>query len=214
MNITDINIDNWSRRGAYNLYRRADFPFFSLTTEIDVTTFMQNANKHGIPHFNFTVYNIMRAVNEIEELRTRFEGQSVQKIDVTNPSFTVPTGNKDFAFCDVDYNADWEVFNGRCHANIEAAKKQTQLVETSSTKFVTYLSCMPWVHFTSATHPVMNTDDCIPRIVWGKYDKRGDKTVMALNLQAHHALVDGHHAAEFFLLSEKYMSELPKMTSI
>lgn len=214
MNIKDIDLKNWPRREAYQLFRSAENPFFSLTTEIDITPFMQNAKKQGISHFNFTLFSIMRAVNEIDELKTRFNKDQIQQTDRTNPSFTVPIQNNEFAFCEVEFDPDWEIFNARCLAQIATAKKQPALQENAHSLFYTYLSCMPWIHFTGALHPTMNADDCIPRIVWGKYTQRGDKWIMALNLQAHHALADGYHAAEFFLKCEQFMTELPTQTTL
>ena len=211
MKISDIDQSKWPRREAYQLFRAAENPFFSLTTEIDITPFMQNAKEQGIPHFNFTLYSIMRAINEIDELKTRFDGDRVQIADQTSPSFTVPIQNNEFAFCEVEFDANWNTFNANCFAKIAAAKKQSELEENAHSPFFTYLSCMPWIHFTGALHPTMNADDCIPRIVWGKYTQRNDNWVMALNLQAHHALADGYHAAEFFIKCERYIAELPKM---
>ncbi|WP_025898510.1 CatA-like O-acetyltransferase [Sneathiella glossodoripedis] len=214
MSVKEIEIENWPRRDAYELFRKAENPFFSLTTEIDITRFVKNARQLGLPHFVFTMFSIMRAVNSIDELRTRFDGNRVEITDQTDPSFTVPIQNNEFAFCEVAFSASWETFKSNCLSEIAQAKKQTQLEEKAQSRFYTYLSCMPWVHFTGALHPTMNKDDCIPRIVWGKYVQRGDRWIMALNLQAHHSLVDGFHAAEFFRQSEANMAELPETIAI
>jgi chloramphenicol O-acetyltransferase type A len=38
----------------------------------------------------------------------------------------------------------------------------------------------------------------VPRIAWGRFEEREGKLVMPLNVQAHHALIDGVHLAKFF----------------
>ena len=212
MEITEINLTQWKRRDTYKLFREAQNPFFSLTSDIDVTPFMRHYKKQGLVSFNFTLFSIMRAVNAIDELKTRFEGDRVFQSSKTSPSFTVPIENEGFAFCEVEYDDDWSVFNARCLTQISAAKQQKTLKENVHSNYWTYLSCMPWINFTGAAHPTMNADDCIPRIVWGKYIDHGDKWTMALNLQAHHALLDGVHIAQFFLKTEQFMAEFPETT--
>jgi len=62
-----------------------------------------------------------------------------------------------------------------------------------------YLSCLPWIHFRSMTHPV-HTDrpDSVPRIAWGRYRLDGGVATLPVNIQVHHALVDGSHLGAFF----------------
>ncbi|TFG78810.1 MAG: chloramphenicol acetyltransferase, partial [Flavobacteriales bacterium] len=40
--------------------------------------------------------------------------------------------------------------------------------------------------------------DSVPRITYGKFFEQDWKLMMPLNIQAHHALVDGHHLGAFF----------------
>ncbi len=63
---------------------------------------------------------------------------------------------------------------------------------------VVYLSCLPWLDFTSINNAIPDADDCIPRISWGKFveDERG-RWSMAVAVEVHHALIDGEHIAAF-----------------
>ena len=64
---------------------------------------------------------------------------------------------------------------------------------------VAFLSCQPWIDFTAFDNPVFESDDCVPRVCWGRYTPGADgRTTMAVALQVHHGLLDGYHIAQFF----------------
>ena len=58
--------------------------------------------------------------------------------------------------------------------------------------------------------PVAGGDESNPRITWGKFDPdhRG-RLMMPVTLLAHHALVDGLHAAAFYKNIEAELDRLP-----
>jgi len=210
----EIDISTWSRREVYQIFRPTRNPHFGLTADVDVTNLLTKGKAAGLPLFSFTLYAIMRAANAIPEFKTRFIGDKVFELPVTNPSFTVPIKDGGFTFCEMLHDDDWPTFNARCLMATDQAKSQDQLTENVTDNLWTYLTCAPWVYFTGMSHPTDGSDDCIPRIAWGKYTQKGSGWVMPLNLQAHHALMDGYHMAQFFALTEQYLSELPELDKV
>ncbi|MCF8468942.1 MAG: hypothetical protein K9G33_16200, partial [Sneathiella sp.] len=153
----------------------------------------------GLPLFNTVLHAVMTTANDIREFRTRFRGQTIIEHDVVHASYTVPIANDQFAFCETRYVRDWKAFDENGRRATEIAKTQGELTDkTAGEDHWIYLSCMPWLDFTAVQHPVPNAEDCIPRIAWGKMTEEGGRWHMAVNLQAHHALMDGLHAAKFF----------------
>jgi chloramphenicol O-acetyltransferase type A len=48
-------------------------------------------------------------------------------------------------------------------------------------------------------HPLkLSPPDSVPRFAWGKYRQEGDKIIMPLSVQGHHAVMDGLHAGKFY----------------
>ncbi|MBL4907883.1 MAG: chloramphenicol acetyltransferase [Sneathiella sp.] len=205
----EIDLATWNRRKPYELFRASASPHFGVTADIDITRFINDIKPTGLSVFNAILFAIMKAVNSIPEFRTRFSGDKVYEYSVTHPSFTVPIEETQFAFCESQYSADWAEFNYLCNEAKEQARQQTQLEESTVTDQWTYLTCAPWMHFTAMTHAHNGVEDCIPRIAWGKYTKRGDRWLMPLNVQAHHAIMDGYHVAKMFELTEKILREEP-----
>ena len=61
-----------------------------------------------------------------------------------------------------------------------------------------YFSCLPWVSITALTNERdFDADDAIPRIVWGKYHREGERDVLGLALEVNHRLIDGLHIGRF-----------------
>jgi chloramphenicol O-acetyltransferase type A len=53
-------------------------------------------------------------------------------------------------------------------------------------------------------HPLpLNPLDSVPRVAWGRFEERGNRLFMPLNVQAHHALIDGIHIAKFITRVEE-----------
>lgn len=177
----------------------------SVTADIDITRFMTEVKPSGISTFNSVLFAIMKAANSIEEFRYRFQQEEVYQYDVTHPSITVPIQENQFAFCEIPFSEDWKVFNQNCNDAIEKAKQQKKLEENTGSDIWTYLTCAPWLHFSALTHPHNGPDDAIPRIAWGKFTQNGENWSMPLNVQAHHALMDGFHASQLFLATEEIL---------
>jgi chloramphenicol O-acetyltransferase type A len=57
------------------------------------------------------------------------------------------------------------------------------------------------------TNPLQGPDDCTPRITWGRIEKRDGVWRMPVGIQAHHALVDGVHAAMFYRELEQRLTK-------
>ena len=203
-----ITLDTWPRREQYLLFRGQEFPHFSLTAPVDITAARKRTRADGLSIFNVTLFCLMKTVNAIPEFRTRFRGETVIEHDIVHASFTVPIGGDGFAFCQTSFVDDWPSFNALCHETVAAAKRQTALDdEIAGEDQWIYLSCMPWIDFTAITHPLAGKDDCIPRIAWGKIVEDGARARISVNLQVHHALMDGYHAAKFYELLEKTLAE-------
>lgn len=199
MSETEIDLPTWDRRTHYEMYRAVDFPHFSLTAPLIVTDMLATAREKKLSLFNAMLFCVMRAANAIPEFRTRFRGETVVRHDIVHPSFTVPIEGDRFAFCHAGYHEDWPTFDATCRAAIETASKQATLdSETEGEDQWIYLSCLPWLDFSSMTHPLVNRNDCIPRIAWGKIIEEEACARISVNLQAHHAVMDGLHAARFF----------------
>ena len=57
-------------------------------------------------------------------------------------------------------------------------------------------------------HPIHHDPpDSVPRIAWGKYFEEHGSMKLPLNVQAHHALLDGVHLGKYFLQVQEYLDQ-------
>ena len=66
-----VDIDNWNRRENYLFYRDFANPYYSVTSQVDVTEAYIRAKALGIKFSHYAMYASIRAVNSIEALRYR-----------------------------------------------------------------------------------------------------------------------------------------------
>lgn len=198
------------RQGHFRHFNGMANPHFGITAEVDITLFLNCVRRS--PTLRFTpaiVYLISRAAMEVKPFRWRIrrcnkkdEG-AVEVVEHANlrPSFAVPTAKSSaFSFCTVPYEDDAIAFHTAAEAMMERMKTEPSFEDEPGADDYLFLSTFPWASFTSITHamPGGKDSDSIPRIVWGKYRKSGDKVTMPLAVQAHHAVVDGSDLGRYY----------------
>jgi chloramphenicol O-acetyltransferase type A len=206
MSVRIIEFTNPHRRKHFFFFRDMAVPHFHIVAPVDVAALVQFVEAHALYLTGTIVYLLVKAANAVPELRWRIRGDQVVEHDLVHPSFTVPTEEADvFSFCYVDYDPDY-------HRFVDAVKKaKAQIAADPSLENADdrddflFMSAMPWVHFTGFSHPThVPARDSVPRIVWGKIKSEGRAHLMPVGVQAHHAVVDGRHAAHFFEIFTQY----------
>ncbi|QQA42087.1 CatA-like O-acetyltransferase [Pelagovum pacificum] len=194
-----IDLDTWPRAAQYRLFRTYDRPQYAITTRIDVTALMERRKRDGISPYRATCHAIGEGIHAVPELRTRFQGETVTEFAQIELSMTVPVGEGDFRYGYVTHDSDFARFEANFEAASEAARTGAFVANTGERVDLAYLSCLPWMDYTSLDNALPGPDDCIPRIGWGKIvpSATGGQE-MAMTLQCHHALVDGYQCGVFF----------------
>jgi chloramphenicol O-acetyltransferase type A len=197
-----IDLTTWPRRDHFRLYTAMDYPYFSLTVEVDVTTWLHATRTAGHPIFMAMVHRMTAAANAVETFRTRIRGDEVVLHDCIRPSFPVPWREDCFNFCTLEFEPALEAFLPRCAEAIAAAQAADCLtLDPEGSDDMIFLGCLPWFSFSSMTHAVnARAGDSFPRISWGKITERDGRHLMPVNFQLHHALTDGIHVARFLEL--------------
>jgi chloramphenicol O-acetyltransferase type A len=192
-----IVFDDPHRRKHFEFFRRMDQPHFSVAANVDVTALRK---RHDLKLTPAIVYCLARAANEIPELRRRIRGEEIVEHDVVHPSFTVRTDVSDaFSFCEVPYRESLVEFIADAAERMEARRVEPVFEDVPGRDDYLFMSALPWVAFTAVTHAMhYHPADSVPRITWGKVTAAGDRELMPLSIQAHHALVDGVHVGRFF----------------
>ncbi len=194
-----IDIEQWERKDHFHFFNGMDYPHYNVCADVNMTTTSTYIKDHELSLFTTILYTISHVANEIEAFRLRIRGDRVVLHEAVHPSFTVLTGERLFGFAEVKYTREAPRFFHATEAAIQNARQAASLEDESDRDDYLFVSSLPWVKFTSVSHPIhMHPVDSVPRISWGKVTKSGSDTTVPVSVQVHHALADGFHIGSFF----------------
>jgi chloramphenicol O-acetyltransferase type A len=194
-----IDIETWPRREHFKLLCDWDYPHFNMCANVDLTSFYSFVKQRGISINVAIVYVLARAANAIAEFRYRIRDGEVVEHEIVHPATTILTKGDLFSFCPIKYTEDFPSFEARAMQQIAHVKEHPTVESDPVQDDMLYMTAIPWVSFTSFMHPLdMYPVDSIPRFAWGKFFEQGEQLKMPLNVQAHHALLDGVHMGRYY----------------
>ncbi len=204
----EIIFNSIHRKKHFEFFNAMNHPYFNITAMVDVSVFYQYIKSNNIPFTPALVYLLSGTANDIKEFRWRIRGEQVVEHEYVHPSFTVENDQSDvFSFCYVEYAPDPGDFINRTISRMAAMKDEPVLEDEIDRDDYLFMSANPWMHFTSMQHAMQShPGDSVPRIVWGKFQKKGERLDLPLSVQVHHAVVDGRHVGAFYELLQKKLN--------
>lgn len=191
-----INLDEWNRKEHFLFFGSMDDPFFGLTTQIDITPVYQEAKADHGSFFLYSLHQIIKAVNEVEEFRYRIEDGQVVCFDVIHAGTTIGREDGTFGFGLFEYAPKREQFIQGAQEvirRVQAAKGLCRDTEANRQDLIRF-SPIPWIAFTDMKHASsFRTNDSATRISTGKLVETNGRMMLPISVTAHHGLVDGRH---------------------
>ena len=198
-----LDIDSWDRAKQYRFFLDFEVPFFGVTTQMAVTQTRRWCKSHNKPFALACWYICLQAINAIDPFRYRLreldDGTTgVWAHDRVTVSATSANDDGTFRFC---YFPDADNFEQFCETALPliSGPEPEGIGHEDDNDGVVYGSVLPWVHFTGLSHARRRRQgESVPRIAIGKFEVRDSEAMMPVNVEVHHALMDGAHVAEFF----------------
>jgi chloramphenicol O-acetyltransferase type A len=201
-----IDPNDWPRREQFELFKGFGFPYFNLTTDLDITSYSLARRAVSQPP-SFTlgiVHGLASAANSVSAFRQRIRGGDVIEFEIVHPSIVLLNEHEAFRFCTLPFHKQFSHFLDGAPERMEAARSAESMFSVEDREDDLFLTSLPWVSFSGVTHAVpTQPPDTVPRIAWGKTRGVGEQVLLPLNVQVHHALVDGLHVARFFHRAEE-----------
>ncbi|MDX8347976.1 chloramphenicol acetyltransferase [Cognatiyoonia sp. IB215446] len=203
-----VDLATWSRAAQFHFFRSYQRPHYAVTSRLDVSHLLAR-KADGVSPYRGCLYAIGAGLHAVPELCMRFRGYQVVRHDMVTLSMTVPTKAGSFGYAYVPYLPDFTAFDAQAKALIDQVATQGSLkANTGERDDLAYLSCMPWLDYTSINNALPGPEDCIPRISWGKFVDQGGRWDMAMTLEVHHALVDGAQVGAYFAAVQGALEKL------
>lgn len=210
-----IDLDSWPRREHYEFFKPYPVPFFSITTSVDVTPLRTLLKRRDVRFTVGLLYVLARAGNDVPQFRQRIRDNAPIEYERVHPGVTVLCEGDVFRFCFVTYSDDFDRFADEASKAMAAVRQGESLVQGPLLEQgrirddMLYCTSLPWFSFSGMLHPVgPDPMDSAPRIAWGRFEEKEGQFVMPLNVQAHHALIDGVHLAKFFRKVEELIADI------
>src|SRR5437867_5224807 len=203
-----LDIESWARRDLFEFFRGYEKPHFNICTRLDVTRLLSLLrDRPGVSVSLAYLYFALRVANEIEPFHYRLKDGKVIVHDVINGGTTVLLPNESFSYAYFDYQGDFQKFVLAGAQSIKKVQAEGLLKPTMRDDLI-YFTVLPWVSFTSFAHArTPGRDESVPRIAFGKFTSEGERTMLPISVEVHHALVDGLHVGRYLTRLEETLME-------
>lgn len=209
---TAIDFATYKRRDHYTHFLQMDNPFVTMTCDIDITNYLNNAKKNNYPFFLYFQYAVVNVANRIKELKQRIKKGKIVEFEHCDASYIVSKEDGTYRYCNVCCNTDLNNYINCAKEKEKQAINEDHLIEEGDPDQYFYITCMPWVSYKSLNFPISNNKFSVPSFGWGKYYKENyideDGSVkqrykMPVTIMVNHALVDGKQICDFFNLLQE-----------
>lgn len=201
--VRQIDLSNDPRRAQFDYFHNFRDPYVSVTVPVDIT----RLRECGTPLFLSYLWCAIRAANAVPELRRRIDGDRVVEYDRCLSSHTVALPNGSYCYCTLDCEKPFDEFLPYAQAETERAKRAASLEDDADAAQLFFVTALPWLPFSSLSLPVPEPPDSNVRISFGGITEQNGRSLLPVNLTAHHALADGIHLSRFFAAMQERIAE-------
>ncbi|CAL2104103.1 Chloramphenicol O-acetyltransferase type A [Tenacibaculum sp. 190130A14a] len=204
-----LDIDSWNRKELFHHFRTLKDPTFGLVADVEVTRVFKDSKEKGDSFFVRYLHACMTAINNVEALKYRVEGDKIAVYETIHASATIAREDHTFGFSFVEFNENFVVFNNNFQKEKKRIQETRDLFPPKYSLGCIHCSAIPWVSFSGHKEPFSgNKDDSVPQLAFGKIKEENDKLMMPVAINVNHALVDGYHVGLFF---EEFQNQLDKI---
>lgn len=199
MNYLDLH--NWNRKEHFHFFKKMDLPFFGLTATLECTHAFERSKADKTSFFVHYLHACLVAVNQVENMKYRMEGDKVRVENKINVAPTIGREDFTFGFSFMEFDPDFSVFHSRAVTEINRVRSMQGLCigEGAEREDVIHFSSLPWINFSHLSHATMSgTAAGVPKISVGKLTFENGRAYFPVSVHLHHALADGIHAGLFF----------------
>ena len=212
-----IDRDTWERSSYFDHYFFTLRCRYNIGADLDISALQSFRREKGLKFFPVMLYIVMRAVNNHREFRMAFnENKELGYWDEVWPCYTLfHPENETFTDIWSEYSEDFSLFYATVTHDMERYRHVTGRLKAREGEpaHICPISSVPWLTFTHfAQDSYAGSDFLSPLIKFGKYEQRGEKTMIPVSVYVHHAVADGYHTCrlindmqEMAYFPEKYL---------
>lgn len=194
-----IDTSSWKRKPYFDHYFNQIRCTYSITVNIDITNVLSFKDRNKVKLYPLLIYVISKAINKYEEFRTAINDRGEIGVwETLSPCYTVfHKDSESFSNIWTEWNDDLNLFL----SNFEQDSKRFGQIDRIDAKpntpaNVFPISSLPWTTFTGFNLNIFADGTyLLPIFTYGKYFKDGNRYLIPLSIQVHHAVCDGFHVS-------------------
>ncbi|MFR9608118.1 MAG: CatA-like O-acetyltransferase [Rikenellaceae bacterium] len=206
-----VEMESWKRRKKFEFFVAMANPTISFTVRMDLDNCYRAAKSRGRSLFIYYSYALIKAINDIEELRLRVQREdgevvvnAYDSVDLVTPITVGEDG--EFIEVRIAYSTDFEEFYQRAEAIIGSASAGGDpIIEHVADGTFAVVSAMPFLDFSSAqfTLSELGGVNQEPLIGVGKISNVNGHRSAPVAICIHHWLVDGFQIGRFYEIAQQ-----------
>lgn len=203
MAFTLIDLEHWERREFYEHFIHEVRCSYSTTVNLDIT------NLKGRRLYPAMIWLLAQTVNQMPEFRTALTEEGLGVYDQLHPAYTVfNQQSKTFSSIWTEFHSDYREFRRAYEADTAAFSSSVKYAPKPDRPPNTFdISMAPWFSFTAFDINVFGEGTyLLPIFTMGKWFDVGEKRMLPLAVQVHHAVCDGYHVGRFIALLQERIS--------
>lgn len=213
MKYTKIDLNEWSRGRLFETYIESMRVVMSLTAEVNAAPLLKFTKANGLKFYPAMIWAVSKTVNARGEFKYGWnERGELIKWDFVSPSYAeFHMADENCTKTVTEYSGDLFEFHARFLKDREKYRNSRGFVENQPPNFFD-VSCLPWLRYRSFDMHVFDEGKFLaPVVTWGRYEREGERRLMPLTLNIHHAVADGFHLARFFIELQELIDSFGSM---
>lgn len=189
-----IDLETWPRREYYEHYIHQVVCTYSITVRLDIT----RLGGHKI--YPSMLWLLTQTVNEFAQFRTQLTPEGLGYFDEMHPRYTVFSPEKEtFSSIWTLCGADFPAFLARYREDVARYAPSGRFSPKPGQPENCFdVSMLPWMRFEGLNLNIFGEGKyLLPIFTMGQAFVEGEKTLLPLAIQAHHAVCDGYHVSQF-----------------
>lgn len=203
-----IDMAGYPRLKQFDYFRSLAYPYIGFTVNMDVTDFVHNTKKEGLPFFLSLCYCVAQAANGVPEFRQRIKDGGIIQYDWCQTSHTEALSDGSYCYCTLESNMSFREYLPKALEAQKQARTQRSLEDGEDGDSLLFVSSITFMSYSSLIQPVPCPADSNPRISWGRYFHQNGRLLLPITVLCHHALVDAIHISRFYATLDMALTSL------
>ncbi|WP_407217806.1 type A chloramphenicol O-acetyltransferase [Enterobacter hormaechei] len=205
---TTVDISQWHRKEHFEAFQSVAQCTYNQTVQLDITAFLKTVKKNKHKFYPAFIHILARLMNAHPEFRMAMKDGELVIWDSVHPCYTVfHEQTETFSSLWSEYHDDFRQFL-HIYSQDVACYGENWPISLKGLLRICFSSQPIRVSFTSFDLNVANMDNFFaPVFTMGKYYTQGDKVLMPLAIQVHHAVCDGFHVGRMLNELQQYCDE-------